>query len=41
MKDLDTRVSKLKDEVYSMDTKTNIFRFKSEILEAKFTRLNE
>lgn len=41
MKDLENRVAKLKDEVYAMDTKTNIFRFKSEILEAKITRLNE
>jgi len=35
------RVTKLKEEVYTMDTKTNIFRFKSEILEARVARLNE
>jgi hypothetical protein len=39
MKDLESRVSKLKDEVYSMDTKTNIARFKCEIVEAKISRL--
>jgi hypothetical protein len=40
MKDLESRVTKLKDEVYNMDTKTNIARFKSEIVEAKIARLN-
>jgi hypothetical protein len=40
MKDLENRVSKLKDEVYNMDTKTNVTRFKSEIIEAKISRLN-
>lgn len=41
MKDVNTRVSKLKDEVYTIDTKIQLGRFKTEALQLKIDRLTE
>ena len=41
MKDVQTRVGKLKDEVYTIDTKIQLGRFKTEALQLKIDRLTE
>jgi len=41
MKDLQSRVGKLKDEVYSLDTKIQLGRFKTEAIQLKIDRLTE
>ena len=41
MKDLQGKVGKLKDEVYSMDTKIQLGRFKTEAIQLKIDRLTE